>query len=91
MLSSPLPKHEATHMAATRRVASKDTELGKHLKSWFNMESYTTRVDLNGRANEHKRALEQLEKTEMLLMTFGILFTRATVPSDWAFSVPLLL
>ena len=66
-LSGPLPKHEVAQVAATSHVASEDNELGTQLKSWFNMESYATRVNLSGRSKEDKRALELLEKSTKLV------------------------
>ena len=66
-LSGPLLKHEVAQVAATSHVASEDNELGTQLESWFNMESYATRVNLSGRSKEDKRALELLEKSTKLV------------------------
>ena len=65
-LSGPFPKHEVAHVVATSCLAT-DDGLSSQLKSWFNMESYATRLNVSGRSKEDKKALEQLQKTTKLV------------------------
>ena len=66
-LSGLLPKHEVAQVAAICHVATEDIGLGAQIKTWFNMESNATQVNVSGRSREDKRALEQLEKTTKLV------------------------
>ena len=66
-LSGPLPKHEVAQVAATCHVAAEDDGLGAQVKTWFSMESFTTRENVSGRSKDDKRALEQLEKLTKLV------------------------
>ena len=50
-------------VAATFHVAAENDELGVKIKTWFSMESCATRVNVNGRLKDDKKALEQIEKT----------------------------
>ena len=62
----PLLKHEVNHVVATSCLAT-DDGLSSQLKSWFNRESYATRLNVSGRSKEDKKALEQLQKTTKLV------------------------
>ena len=62
-LSGPLPKHELAQLAATSHVAAEDDGLGAQMETWFSMETCASRVNVNGRSREDKRALAHLEKT----------------------------
>ena len=66
-LSGPLPKRDLAQVAATCHVAAEDDGLGAQVKTWFSMESYTTRENVSGCSKDDKRVLEQLEKLTKLV------------------------
>ena len=64
-LAGPLPKGHLRGINCTNQLAlSADTELANQIKHWWDIESYGTRVQVDGKSREDKRSLQIMrEKT----------------------------
>ena len=97
-VSEPLPKKSVSSLTSCRSSVyqSADFDLNEQIKTWWDNESYGSRVKVDGRSRSDVKALETLEKTthcENDRYTVGMLWNspRSRLPNNYRTAVKQFL